>query len=72
MLAPSLFLMLPFCGNEFLDWVINSTSDLVMSFVYILYGTECVVQHATYLMVLWIFILWVWVVLLHIYLNSTD
>ena len=44
--APSLFLILPFCGNEFLQWIMHSTGDIVMSLVYFFYGTECAVQRA--------------------------
>ena len=50
-LDPNLFLMMPFCVNYFLEWIIHSTSDLVMSFVYILYCIDCVVQRAPWLMV---------------------
>ena len=49
-LDPSFLLMLPFCGNDFLEWIIHSTSELVMSFIYILYVTECVVQWSPCLM----------------------
>ena len=51
MFVPILLLILPFYGNGFLKWIVHSTSDLVMRFVYLLQGTECVVQRATCLMV---------------------
>ena len=50
-LAPSLLMILPFCKKYFLEWIIHSKSDLVISFVYLLYSTECVVQRAPCLMV---------------------
>ena len=51
MLAPSLLLMLPFGVKEFLEWIMYSKSVLVMIFVYLLYGTECVMKRAPLFMV---------------------
>ena len=50
-LYTSLLLMLTLCGNESLEWIIHPKSDLVMSFVYLLYVIECVVHIAPCLMV---------------------
>ena len=44
-LEPSLLLMLPLCDNDF-QWIMNYTSELVMSLMYLFYGTQCVVQRA--------------------------
>ena len=51
MLEPSLSMMMPFFRNFFLEWIMYLTSDFVIIFVYILYGTECVVQRAPCLVV---------------------
>ena len=50
--APSLFMMLHFWGKYFMEWIIHAKRDLVMSLVYILYGSECAVQRNPCLMVL--------------------
>ena len=50
-LESSLLLMLPFCVNESLEWIMYYKSVLVMIFVYLLYGTECVLHCALLLMV---------------------
>ena len=43
--------MNPFYRNGFLGWIMNSTSGLVMSLIYLLYCMECVLQRAPCLMV---------------------
>ena len=50
-LEPSILMILPFYINGFLEWIMHSTSDLVMRVVYLLYVTECVVQRTPFLMV---------------------
>ena len=44
-------MMIPLCRKEFLELFMHSASNLVMSLVYLLYGTEYVVQRALFLMV---------------------
>ena len=36
LLDPILLMMPPFCGNEYLEWIMHSKSDLVMIVVYLL------------------------------------
>ena len=44
-------MMIPLCRKEFLELFMHSASNLVMSLVYLLYYTECVVKRAPCLMV---------------------
>ena len=50
-MSPSLLMMLHLCRKQFLEWIMHSKSELVMRTVYLLYGTEGVMQCAPCLVV---------------------